>query len=208
VTVAIDPVQTAFRKLWPDTDVINILDDALSPDRARDEALTEPMKQRIMALGHYALSTGADGILYTCSAFGPAISAFAAETDKPVLKPNEAMFKQALRLGRRIGMLATFPPSVGSMEEEFRAMAEGIGSGADIETILVEEALVALKSGDAHTHNHFLAQAAPRLDHCDAILLAHFSTSRAHQAVSAVVSKPVLTSPQAAVEELRRRCLF
>ncbi len=206
VTVAIDPIQTAFKQLWPEADVLNLLEDGLSPDRAKDEDLTPAMTERIGALGRYALTTGADGILYTCSAFGPAIDAFAKTTKVPVLKPNEAMFRRAMKAGKRIGMLATFPPSVASMEEEFRDMAAAENSPATIETELVADAMIALKGGDAATHNRLLAEAAPKLAGCDAILLAHFSTSRALEVVSAVVSCPVLTSPGAAVEELRELC--
>lgn len=206
VTVAIDPVRQAFEELWPEADIINILDDGLSPDRARDWDLTPALGQRIIDLGKYALSTGADGVLYTCSAFGSAIETFAATTEKPVLKPNEAMFARALAAGHRIGMLATFRPSVASMEEEFRDMAVAEAAEATIETVLVEDALMALKAGDAENHNRLLASSAARLAQCDAVMLAHFSTSRAYEAVSRVVESPVLTSPRAAVEELRRRC--
>lgn len=206
VAVAIDPVKEAFAELWPDADLVNIFDDSLSVDRARDEALTPAMERRIADLGHYALSTGAHGVLYTCSAFGSAIEAFAASTGRPVLKPNEAMFARALAAGRRIGMLATFRPSVDSMEEEFRTLAAATGAQASLKTVLVEDALVALKEGDADAHNRLLAEAAPRLDGCDAIMLAHFSTSRAFAAVSSTTGSLVLTSPRAAVEELRSRC--
>jgi hypothetical protein len=202
-----DPIRHAFDERWPEADVVNILDDALSPDRARDPDLTPAMERRVVDLGRYALGIGADGVLYTCSAFGPAIEAFAASTEKPVLKPNEAMFARALAVGRNIGMLATFSPSVASMEDEFRETAAATGApAARIKTILVEEALAALKAGDTETHNRLLAEAAPRLGDCDAIMLAHFSTSRAFDAVGRVVGRRVLTSPHAAVEELRRRC--
>jgi hypothetical protein len=116
------------------------------------------------------------------------------------------MFGQALAAGQHIGMLATFRPSVASMEEEFRDLAAAKTVEATIETVLIEDALDALKGGDAETHNRLLAAAAVRLAHCDAIMLAHFSTSRAYEAVSRVLDSPVLTSPRAAVEELRRRC--
>lgn len=208
VTVAIDPVRQAFCELWPEADTINILDDGLSPDRAKDPDLTPALGRRIIDLGNYALSTGASGVLYTCSAFGSAIEEFAATTKEPVLKPNEAMFARALAAGQHIGMLATFRPSVASMEEEFREMATAKTVEATIETVLVEGALDALKSGDAQTHNRLLATSAVRLAHCDAIMLAHFSTSRAYDAVSRVVEPPVLTAPRAAVEELRSRCCW
>jgi hypothetical protein len=35
VTVAITPVQSAFRQLWPEAECANILDDSLSVDRER-----------------------------------------------------------------------------------------------------------------------------------------------------------------------------
>ncbi|MGH7154298.1 MAG: aspartate/glutamate racemase family protein, partial [Acetobacteraceae bacterium] len=195
VTVAIEPVQDSFRRFWPEAGCINILDDGLSPDRERDGHLTDAMCHRIGDLADYAVSAGAGGILFTCSAFGPAIAQAAAQLAVPVLKPNEAMFEAALEAGSRIGMLATFEPSVASMEQEFRDMAEQSGRAASIETICVPAAMAALKSGDAATHNRLLAQAAPRLEGCDAVLLAHFSTARAESTVQAALGRPVQTSP-------------
>ena len=167
VTVAMQPVQEAFRELWPEAECGNILDDSLSLDRERDGVLTPAMTQRILALAEYAAATGAAGILFTCSAFGEAIEAAAARAPIPVLKPNEAMFEAALAAGRRIGMLATFAPSVASMEQEFRAMAETHRSPATIETYCVPGAMAALRAGDAATHNGLIAEAAPRFDGCD-----------------------------------------
>src|SRR5436305_11246732 len=169
VTVAIAPVHEAFARLWPVAECIDILDTSLSLDRERDGELTPAMARRIGALADYAASTGADGILYTCSAFGEAIEAAAAASSLPVLKPNEAMFEAALRAGQRIGMLATFGPSVAGMEDEFRQMAAATGSGASIETICVSEAMAALKAGDGATHDRLLAEAAARLADCDAV---------------------------------------
>jgi hypothetical protein len=203
VAMAIEPVRAAFTELWPEAELVNILDDGLSADRAQHEDLTPAMVRRIADLGAYALTTGAAGILYTCSAFGKAIEAFAHATSQPVLKPNEAMFEQALDHGRRIGMLATFAPSVASMEEEFAELARQRGIGATIETVCVPEAMAALREGDEATHNRLLAEAAPRLDRCDTVLLAHFSTSRARVAVAQAISAPVLTAPGSAVRQLR-----
>jgi Asp/Glu/hydantoin racemase len=203
VTVAIAPVQQAFRELWPDAECCNILDDSLSLDRERDGVLTGAMTQRIMALAEYGAATGAAGVLFTCSAFGEAIEAAAARAPIPVLKPNEAMFEAALAAGRRIGMLATFAPSVQSMEDEFRAMAKMHRSPAVIETYCVPEAMAALKAGDAATHDGLIAEAAPRFGEYDAVLLAHFSTARAATAVTAVLDRPVLTSPTSAVAKLK-----
>lgn len=203
VTVAMAPVHDAFAWLWPEAECTDLLDTALSTDRERDGELTAAMCRRIGVLAGYASGTGAAGILFTCSAFGEAIEAAAAASTIPVLKPNEAMFEAALKAGRRIGMLATFGPSVAGMEDEFRQLAELRGSAARIETICVEGAMPALRAGDGAAHDRLLAEAAPRLAACDAVLLAHFSTARAEAAVRAALSRPVLTAPGAAVERLK-----
>ena len=197
------PVQAAFARDWPQAQLINLLDDSLSPDRERTHDLSPAIAARIEALADYALAAEADAILYTCSAFGAAIEQVQARLSIPVLKPNEAMFDAALASGVRIGMLATFAPSVASMEAEFRAAASACGSKAEIRSIVVPEAMRHLKAGDAATHDRLLAAAAPQLQDCDAVMLAHFSTARAHAAVSACLRCPVLASPDSAVKKLR-----
>ncbi len=204
VTVAIAPVQVAFREIWPTADCIGLHDDSLSPDRERDQRLTDIMCRRVQALADYAMLAGAEGILFTCSAFGEAIDRVAKTAPAPVLKPNQAMFEAALALGDRIGMVATFAPSVASMQQEFRDIAGRAGrSEARIDVVCVPEAMAALKAGDDQAHNRRVAEAAVGLGSHDAVLLAHFSTARASRAVAAAVGCPVLTSPNSAVSRLR-----
>ena len=201
--VAMEPIQRAFATRWPQAEVVNLLDDSLSVDRAKNHDLTPRMFERFVELGGYAHRIGAEAILVTCSAFGPAIERMARELPVPVLKPNEAMFREAIGRGRRIGMLATFAPSVLTMTEEFEQFVGEAGAKATLETIVVEGAMDALRKGDAVRHNALIAARAPELAHCDAIMLAHFSTSRALADVIAAVRTPVLTAPDAAVDRIR-----
>lgn len=201
--IAIDPVREAFAADWPEAEVTNLLDDGLSIDRARTAALTPALTARIVELAAYARGAGASGVLFTCSAFGEAIDAAARRLDVPVLKPNEAMFRQALTYGPNVAMIATFAPAVAGMEDEFRELAAELAPAARLTSVIAEGAIDALRAGDAETHNRLVAEIARSLDGCDAIMLAHFSTSRAAAAVRAVAAAPVLTSPGAAVEMLR-----
>lgn len=203
VPVAMDPVSDAFRTSWPEAEPVHLLDDSLSRDRAAAGAITPAMIARFETLTRYATDIGAKGILFTCSAFGEAIGAARELARVPVLKPNEAMFEAALALGSRIGMLATFEPSIGSMTREFDEAARVVGSTAALKTVYVPQAMTALRSGDVATHNRLLAEAAPQLGACDALMLAQFSTSRARHAVAEVFRGPVLTSPGSAVSKLR-----
>ena len=201
--VAMEPIRQAFAEDWLEAELVNLLDDSLSPDLKEAGSETDEIKRRIADLARYAVLVGSGAILYSCSAFGHSIELVAESLDLPVLKPNQAMFEQAMDSGERIGMLATFGPSVPSMEREFKEMAAERGVKVQLESILVEEAMVALRSGDAATHNRLVAEAAPRLKHCDAVMLAHFSTSRALEQVSGMIARPVLTSPHSAVAKLK-----
>jgi aspartate/glutamate racemase len=202
--VAMEPVQAAMAALWPQAEAVNLLDDGLTIDRAREgENLSEELIERFVDLGRYAQRIGANGILITCSAFGPAIDRVERELPLPILRPNEAMFREAIAAGDRIGMLATFAPAVATMEEEFRQFAIEAGASARLDTIIVPDAIELLRQGDAQAHNHLVAGAAPQFADHDAIVLAHFSTSRAAEQVRGQVKIPVLAAPEAAVTRMK-----
>src|SRR3954466_5865072 len=138
---SIVPIETSFARLWPDATLMNLLDDSLPADLARDGRLTDGMTERFLALGCLAASTGADAILFTCSAFGPCIEAVARErAPMPVLKPNEAMIEQAVARGGKIGLPSTFPPTLASMPREFPPSIELVPK-------LAEGAMAALDRG-------------------------------------------------------------
>jgi Asp/Glu/hydantoin racemase len=191
------PIAASFAKLWPEAQLMNLLDDSLSADLARDGKLTETMTERFLSLGQYVSATGANGILFTCSAFGPCIEAVArSHAPMPVLKPNEAMIEQAVAKGRKIGLLSTFPPTLASMPREFPASVEIVPK-------LAENALAALGRGDRATHDRLVTEASRDLRGCDVIALAQFSMAPAASTVAEATGRPVLTTPDSAVVKLK-----
>ncbi|WP_395713148.1 aspartate/glutamate racemase family protein [Reyranella sp.] len=202
---AVGPIVDEFASAWPAAEIVNVLDDSLSKDRARDGRLTTAMERRFDVLADYALSLGAEAILFTCSAFGLAIERVASRLAIPVLKPNEAMFAVALTSGRRIGMVATFAPSIPSMEEEFQADAARAGAAVELRSLLAPGALEALNAGRADEHARRIVEAGRTLDGCDAIMLAQFSMAPVAGALRQAVACPVLTSPASAVATLKDR---
>ena len=194
---SIVPIEASFAKLWPQPRLMNLLDDSLSADLARDGRLTDAMAERFQAIGRYVASTGADAILFTCSAFGPCIEAVAREhAPMPVLKPSEAMIEQAATQGRRIGLLSTFPPTLVSMPREFPSTVEIVPK-------LAEGALAALDRGDRAEHDRLVAEASRDLRDCDLIALAQYSMAPAASLVAKASGLPVLTTPDSAVLKLK-----
>jgi len=194
---SIVPIEASFARLWPQARLMNLLDDSLSADLARDGKLTDAMTERFLSIGRYAASTGANGILFTCSAFGPCIEAVAGErAPMPVLKPNEAMIEQAAKRGRKVGLLSSFPPTLASMPREFPSSVELVPK-------LAEGALAALDRGDRAEHDRIVTEAAKDLRDCDVIALAQYSMAPAAEQVAAATGKPVLTTPDSAVMKMK-----
>ncbi len=176
---------------------MNLLDDSLSADLARDGKLSDAMTERFLSIGRYARSTGANGILFTCSAFGPCIEAVANEhKPMPVLKPNEAMIEQAAKSGRKVGLLSSFPPTLASMPREFPASIELVPK-------LAEGALAALDRGDRAEHDRLVTEASKDLRDCDVIALAQYSMAPAAEKVAQATGRPVLTTPDSAVMKMK-----
>ena len=192
------PARDAFRRGWADAEVVDLLDTSLSVDLQTAGGFTRSLHQRFQALGRYAVEIGADGILFTCSAFGPCIDEVKAELDPlPVLAPYDAMIAEATEMGGRIGLLATFEPTLHTLPEDFPPRVS-------VTPKPVPGALTAL-TDDPARHDELAARAAAEIaDSCDVIALAQFSLARAAPLVAQRTGLRVLTSPDTAVAALRR----
>jgi hypothetical protein len=213
--LAINPVNSSFQKLWPEAKLQNILDDSLSRDLAALGHLTADMVERFIDLAQYAKRVGCQGILFTCSAFGEAIEAAAAATGIPTLKPNQAMFEEALQVALKakpnaadplnIGLVATFAASIDSMREEFMAMTANMNRVVNLHGVHVPLAMEALAKGQSQEHDQRIAVGIENMPTCDVMMLAQFSMAAAQTLAQTKTTAPVLTSPDCAVIALQQR---
>ncbi|MDP2240415.1 MAG: arylsulfatase [Burkholderiales bacterium] len=201
---AMDAAVRAFEADWPEARISNLMDDGLFAWVRETGGVVPEMYDVFRTLTRYMIDRGADGILYTCSAFRECIDACMAEFDLPMLKPNDAMIGQALDTGSRIAVVATVGPTIPSISAEFLEMAAARGQTVELVPYVVEGAFDALAGGDAARHDALVAARAREITGCDVIALAQFTLSRAAPAVAAVSSIPVLNSPAAAVARMRR----
>jgi hypothetical protein len=185
---------------------MNILDDSLSADLSQEGFISPRINNRFMNLSAYAISAGAVGILFTCSAFGSSIEKCAFSFPHiPLLKPNEAMIDDVVTYARaksqnrrpRIGLIASFRPTLLSMPSEFPA-------DIDVKTCFADGAMEALDQGDLLLHDKLAAIAAVELQNCDAVAIAQFSLARAASSVSNACGRPVFTTPESAVLKMRK----
>jgi Asp/Glu/hydantoin racemase len=193
----------AFASGWPQARVSNLLDDSLFAWVREAGGVVPEMYDVFRNLTRHMIGRGADGILFTCSAFRQVIDACIEEFPVPILKPNDAMIEKALDAGSRLAVMATVGPTIPSISVEIEEMAAARGKRVELVPYVVERAFDVLASGDAATHDRLVAERARDINGCDAIVLAQFSLSRAVPAVRAVNRTPIYDSPGAAVAKMR-----
>jgi len=201
--LAVEPINSAFKQMWPDALATNLLDDSLAPDLVREGGITARVIDRFVTLAKYVRKAGADGIMFTCSAFGTAIEAARDAVDVPVLKPNEAMLDEALEAGTRLGVLATFEPSIPNFVVELESLAKAKGVRLDVRTRAVANAMAELQVGRGDEHDRLIAEAAAQLMDCDAVLLSQFSMASAAARIASTPTCKVLTSPASAIARMQ-----
>ena len=193
---SVGPIELAFAEHWPAAILRSILDDGLSQILGEQGVLDDAMISRFRALGRYAAIDEPSAILFTCSAFGGAIETVRRDlAPLPVRAPNEAMVRQASQIGGRIALIASFAPTLSSMPKEFPV-------GTDLVPVYVEGALGALRAGDAEGHDRLVMSAALATK-ADVYALSQFSLAGAAATLRLQTDKPVLTTPEAAVIDLR-----
>src|SRR4051812_40185340 len=172
---SVEPANTAFTELWPEAFRFNLLDDALARDlAAAGGKITMEINSRIIDLSRYAMAAGANGILYTCSAFGQSIKAAGMLSPVPILRPNEAAVEAALAAGPRIAILSTFLPTVGMIKAEVEVAAKERNLTPTVDSQHVPGALEALQAGRADEHDSLIATAAAALPPADVLVLSQF----------------------------------
>lgn len=203
VDIAIEPIKEAFRMGWPEAHIVHLWDESLSIERAKTAELTPALHQRANALFELAKLDGADAVLFTCSAFGEAIERIAEHSDIPVLKPNQAMFDEALNEHLPAILLGTFKPAMAGMEAEFNEASEKQGKPRSLESICVPEARAALNDKNIASHNQHLLDGIQSVEGKRVVMLAHFSSAVAQASLQQATGMKVLSSPECAVRQLK-----
>lgn len=202
--LSIAAINASFKKRWPQASLANLLDDSLSTDLQRAGRIDQNLTDRFIKLARYAYEAGADGVLFTCSAFGAAIDACKDILPIPVLRPNEAMVTDALGYGDRLALMATFEPAIPSITAEILARAAALGRSVTIDPIFVADAFKAAQDGNIDEHDTLIAEAARRTSNADVICFAQFSMSTAAEPCSQASGKTVLTTPDSAVRLMQK----
>jgi len=191
-------------KYLPGIKIFNIVDDSLIKNTIACGELTASTSRRVVNYAGSAEEAGADYILFTCSSIGPAVEAAAALTGVPVLRVDQPMADQAVRSGKKIGVIATLSTTLEPTSDLVRRRAIVANKEIELRSVLCEGAFDALMSGDAATHDAKVGDALKKLSQeVDVIVLAQASMARVVDTLDEADKKiPILASPLIAIQYL------
>lgn len=192
------------KELIPDVKIFNIVDDSLIKDVISKNELTAQTSRRVVDYIGSAESAGADYIMVTCSSIGAAVEAAVPLSGVPVLRVDQPMADLAVKIGSRIGVIATLPTTLEPTSDLVRRRAASAGKEIQLVSRLCEGAFEALMSGDPAKHDQMVADALRELsEQVDVILLAQASMGRVVETLSEADRKvPIIASPPQAVKYL------
>ena len=188
----------------PGVQVYNIVDDSLVRTITREGALTPAVARRVVSYVTSAEAGGADYVLVTCSSIGAAVEQAAGLSGVPVLRVDQPMADEAVRTGRRIGVIATLPTTLAPTSDLVQRRAALADKEIELTSVLCEGAFEALMSGDGVRHDAIVSAALKELvTKVDVIVLAQASMARVVDALDAADRPvPILASPGIAIRHL------
>lgn len=159
---------------------------------------------RLVGLYAKAVSAGADVILNCCSSVGEvadSAQAFARFTGVPIVRIDEEMCREAVRLGKRIGVMATLSSTLEPTKGTILRVAREMGRRVELKDALLEGAF---GLSQEEFKARMIRKAKEISDSADVILFAQGSMAYCEEAVREICGKPVVSSPRFGALAVRR----
>jgi aspartate/glutamate racemase len=189
-------------ELLPDATVTHVVDESLLKDAMAQGELTPEIEARLAGHVSELERSGVDAIMVTCSSMGQGVDRLAARMRLPLLRVDAAMVDEALRIGKRIGVLATLRTTMTPTVELVRARSNEDKS-VRIEAHVCEGAFEALKAGDVERHDELVRSGLRRIEPLvDVVILAQASMARVLTGPGMASRVPIFSSPRLAMAAL------
>ena len=191
-------------ELVPGAEFFHIVDETLLTVTRKAGSLSPATSRRVHGYIEAAAEAGADVVVVTCSSIGPAVDAARASVGVPVLRIDEPMADEAVRLGSRIGVLATLSTTLQPTAELVARRAREAGADVDVVARLADGAFDALAAGDRDRHDELVREELRALiGSVDVVVLAQASMARVVETLpEAERSVPILSSPRLGMQRV------
>ena len=179
-----------------ETEVISYQDPSILAEVRDAGYVTAPPAARLVGMYMEAVSAGADAILNLCSSVGEVADAaqdIAKYTGIPIVRVDEEMCREAVRQGKRIGVMATLRTTLEPTKNTIKRVAREMNRSVELVDALVDGAF----GLDQEQFKELMTQYAGKIaDQVDVILFAQGSMAYCEEYIHDKFGKTVLSSPR------------
>ena len=146
-------------------------------------------------------------MMLTCSSLAPLVYEAKDMVKVPLLRVDEAMADEAVKLGKHVGVIATGYTTLKPTSDLIKARAALQKKEVAVETVLCEGAFDALRRGDFETHDRTVKDNLNDLmGRVDVVVLAQASIARVVAQIPEQERKvPILSSLRLGVQRLKEK---
>ncbi len=193
----IKDVEREVRKqLGDDAELVSYENPSVLADVREAGYVTTAPAARLIKSFMQAAEDGCDAILNICSSVGEvadSAQSVAKYIGVPIVRIDEDMCREAVRVGTRIGVMATLPTTLEPTKNTIKRVAREMNKKITIVDSLVEGAF----GIDQETFLNMMSDHAEKIiDKVDVIVFAQGSMAYAEPALTKKFGKPMLGSPR------------
>ena len=193
----IDMVEREVREnVGQDAEILSLQDPSILAQVREAGYVTPAPAARLIGMYMDAIGQGADAVLNVCSSVGEvadSVQTAAAYIGVPIVRIDEDMCREAVRLGSRIGVLATLSTTLEPTKGTINRVARAMGRHVTLVDGLIDGAF----GLDQAQFRRLLLEAAGKIiDQVDVIVLAQGSMAYVEKDITAAYGKPTLSSPR------------
>ncbi len=198
------PMEAAFREVFPEAQILHLLDETLLEDFRRERGLSPHSRHKALQMALTAQESGVDGILVTCSTLSPSVDDFRPFMRIPIIKIDEPVIEEVIQKADTVGLLATAETVLKSVEPLVMKKAGDFGRKISIRPFIKGDVWPLLQK-DASAFYRAIAEAATEAAlECQAVILTQVSIAPGRNYVEEKLRSKIYSSPIYAVQTLRK----
>jgi hypothetical protein len=196
------PMETAFREIFPEAQILHLLDETLIEDFRREGGLSPHSRRKALQMALTAQEAGVDGILVTCSTLSPSVDDFRPFLKTPIVKIDEPVIEEVVQKADTIGLLATAETVLKSVEPLVMKKAREVGRRISIRPFIKGDVWPLLQKDPAAFYRAIAGAATEAAKECQAVILTQVSIAPGRNYVEENLRNRVYASPTYAVQAI------
>lgn len=185
-----------IKALGNDAELVSYQDPSILAETREHGYVTPNGAARLVTMYMEAVQKGVDGIINLCSSVGEVADAaqdMAKYIGVPIVRIDEEMCREAVRLGKRIGVMATLSTTLEPTKNTIKRVARELGKPVELVDALIDGAF---GLNQEEFKACMLKKAGEIEKKVDVILFAQGSMAYCENVIFEAYGKPVLSSPR------------